>query len=446
MMAISPYADTMKARILIVDDEQEFVVSLAEYLRSFQFQVSTLSEPERFNAVLGQADYDLILLDIRMAGVTGFELLSMIQKTNSHTPVIMISGHASVENIVKAMRFGAINFYKKPIQLRELVAEIERITSFRQGQTNHIGSTRLITHNPQMIEMMRMVEKSAKTSAPVLIVGESGTGKELVANSLHSLSQRKGSFIKLNCAAIPDTLLESELFGYEAGAFTDAKRRKIGKFEAAHDGTLFFDEIGELSATIQAKLLRVIQDGQFERLGAHKHSYADVRILSATNKNLQADVENGLFREDLYYRLAVITIELVPLRDRREDILPLAEHFLRHYTMTHRREITSMDEAVKNAFLNHRWVGNVRELKNIVERAVIFCEGNVIHLEHLPMQYRKPINTASSSLASAYENLSREIIIKTLTKTGGRKQEAARILNVHRKTLYNRMKKLGIEV
>ncbi|RLW69822.1 MAG: hypothetical protein B6D68_01610, partial [spirochete symbiont of Stewartia floridana] len=179
----------MKARILIVDDEREFVVSLAEYLRSFQFQVSVLSEPERCNTVLGQAEYDLILLDIRMSGVTGFELLSMIQKTNRHTPVIMISGHASVENIVKAMRFGAVNFYKKPIQLKELVSEIERITSFRHGQAKHIGSARLITHNPQMIEMMRMVEKSAQTSAPVLIIGESGTGKELVANSLHNLSQ-----------------------------------------------------------------------------------------------------------------------------------------------------------------------------------------------------------------------------------------------------------------
>ena len=438
--------ETMKPSILIIDDEKEFAVSLAEYLESFNFQVSVLTDPERWNPVLRQTEYNLILLDIRMPRMTGFDLLSAIRGANWNTPVIMVSGHASVENIVRAMRFGAINFYKKPIQLKELTAEIERIVSFRHERIESSTATRLITQNPQMREVIRMVKKSAETSAPVLVTGESGTGKELVANSLHYQSKRKGgSFVKLNCAAIPDTLLESELFGYEAGAFTDAKQRKMGKFETAHGGTLFFDEIGELSMTIQAKLLRVIQDGKFERLGGHKQFFADVRIISATNRDIQEDAENRRFREDLFYRLAVVTIDLPPLRDRREDILPLTEHFLRHYTAVYQREIFGLDDDVKNAFLNHRWVGNVRELKNAVERAVIFCEGDIIRVEHLPVHYREVSKAAIDNLTTAYESLSREIIIETLRKTGGRKQQAAQMLNVHRKTLYNRMKKLGIQ-
>lgn len=436
----------MKPSILIIDDEKEFAVSLAEYLESFNFQVSVLTDPERWNPVLRQTEYNLILLDIRMPRMTGFDLLSAIRGANWNTPVIMVSGHASVENIVRAMRFGAINFYKKPIQLKELTAEIERIVSFRHERIESSTATRLITQNPQMREVIRMVKKSAETSAPVLVTGESGTGKELVANSLHYQSKRRGgSFVKLNCAAIPDTLLESELFGYEAGAFTDAKQRKMGKFETAHGGTLFFDEIGELSMTIQAKLLRVIQDGKFERLGGHKQFFADVRIISATNRDIQEDAENRRFREDLFYRLAVVTIDLPPLRDRREDILPLTEHFLRHYTAVYQREIFGLDDDVKNAFLNHRWVGNVRELKNAVERAVIFCEGDTIRVEHLPVHYREVPKAAIDNLTTAYESLSREIIIETLRKTGGRKQQAAQMLNVHRKTLYNRMKKLGIQ-
>ena len=435
----------MQAHILIIDDEPELAASLAEYLESFTYDVSVLTNPQQWDQVLRRREYDLILLDIRMPGMTGFDLLTAIRAANWNTPVIMISGYASVENIVRAMRFGAVNFYEKPLRLRELVAEIDRIVTSRRTRVQQAQTAQIITRNPRMQEVIRMVEKSAATNAPVLITGESGTGKELVANSLHYLSRRaSGPFVKLNCAAIPDTLLESELFGYEAGAFTDAKKRKPGKFESAHGGTLFFDELGELSATIQAKLLRVIQDGGFERLGGHEQIFADVRIISATNRDIQEDVTDRRFREDLFYRLAVVTIELPPLRERKEDILPLAEHFLAHYSTEYQRPISGLDEDVKKAFLAHQWVGNVRELKNAVERAVIFCESDVLSLEHFPMKYREVSDSTVDTLTSAYESLSREIIMDALRKAGGRKQRAAEILKVHRKTLYNRMKKLGI--
>ncbi|OQX29201.1 MAG: hypothetical protein B0D92_05010 [Spirochaeta sp. LUC14_002_19_P3] len=437
----------MLARILIIDDEKEFAASLAEYLESFQFQLSILTEPENWHTVLRGAVYDLILLDIRMPNMTGIDLLTAIRGANWNTPVIMISGQASVENIVRAMRFGAVNFYKKPIQLSELVSEIKHIVSSRRNGLQNMGASRFVTRSPEMQEVLRMAEKSARTAAPVMIVGESGTGKELIANSLHELSSRKtGPFIKLNCAAIPDNLLESELFGYEAGAFTDAKQRKMGKFESAHEGTLFFDELGELSSTVQAKLLRVIQDGRFERLGGNRQYFSDVRIISATNRDIQSDVENKCFREDLFYRLAVITLEIPPLRERKEDILPLADYFLHCHCQAYQRRIENIDDDVKHAFLGHRWIGNVRELKNIIERAVIFCEEDTIRLEHLPMQYRNfSESSAVSSLNAAYDSLSREIIIETLRKTAGKKQEAAKILNVHRKTLYNHIKRLGIQ-
>ncbi|MFP4432555.1 MAG: sigma-54-dependent transcriptional regulator [Spirochaetaceae bacterium] len=435
----------MAFRILIIDDEKEFASSLAEYLGSFGYETATLTSSEKWEVTLGGTEYDLVLLDIRMPGVGGFDILRGLGALNPNTPVIMISGFASVENIVRAMRFGAVNFYEKPIDLRELVNEINKLLDTRNRRPQPGGQGRIITENPRMLEVIRMIEKSADTPAPVLITGESGTGKEMIANSLHSLSSRRARpLIKINCAAIPDALLESELFGYEAGAFTDAKHRKLGKFEVANGGTMFFDELSEMSMNVQAKLLRVIQDGRFERLGGSDSIFADARIISATNRNIRDAISGGTFREDLFYRLAVITIEVPPLRERKEDVLPLAEHFLRHYADSYQRPVRRIDENVKNIFLSLDWLGNVRELKNVIERAVIFCEGDTLTAESLPSQYRATEALPLHDLNQVYNSLSREMILEALRKADGKKQIAAKILNVHRKTLYNRMKRLGI--
>jgi two-component system, NtrC family, response regulator AtoC len=435
----------MAFRILIIDDEKEFASSLAEYLGSFGHETATLTSSEHWEATLGGTEYDLVLLDIRMPGVGGFDILRSLKTKNSNTPVIMISGFASVENIVRAMRFGAVNFYEKPIDLRELVTEINKLLDTRPRRPEQVGESRIITENPRMFEVLRMIEKSADTSAPVLITGESGTGKEMIANSLHALSSRRDRpLVKINCAAIPDALLESELFGYEPGAFTDAKHRKLGKFEVANGGTMFFDELSEMSTNVQAKLLRVIQDGRFERLGGSDSIFADARIISATNRNIRDAVAGGTFREDLFYRLAVITIEVPPLRERKEDVLPLAEHFLRHYADNYQRPVRKIAKDVKNLFLSLDWLGNVRELKNVIERAVIFCEGDTLTVESLPSQYRATEALPLHDLSRVYDSLSREMILDALRKAQGKKQVAAELLNVHRKTLYNRMKKLGI--
>lgn len=437
----------MVPQILIIDDEQEFATSLAEYLRNFSMDVRVLTDPTAWERVVSDRPPDLVLLDIRMPAVNGFDVLRGFLVKNWSVPVIMISGHASVENIVKAMRFGAHNFYEKPIDLEALVTEIKRIIESRLARDGRSIDTRIITENPRMQEIVGMIERTSDTNASVLIVGESGTGKELVANSLHRMSRRRERpIVKLNCAAIPDALLESELFGYEPGAFTDARQQKLGKFEIADGGTIFFDELTEMSMNIQAKLLRVIQDCRFERLGGSDLIYADARIVSATNQDIYAAVAERRFREDLYYRMAVVTLEIPPLRERKEDIMPLARHFLAHYARIYQRSVAHFDEEVERVFLSHTWVGNVRELKNVIERAVIFSDGDTLVVENLPEQYASVQMLPLDDLERVYESLSREAILTALRKAGGKKQTAAEILNVHRKTLYNRMKKLGIQV
>ncbi len=436
----------MSFRVLIVDDELEFARSLAEYLEGFAFEVTILIDPAEWQSARHVNVYDAILLDIRMPKVSGFDLLAEIRLRHRDTPVMMISGHASVENIVQSMRIGATNFYEKPIKLPELTAELERLRSVRETVSTTDTKPLIVTENAQMREILGMVEKIAETDAPVLITGESGTGKELIANSLHVQSRRRaGEFVKLNCASIPDTLFESELFGHESGAFTDAKHARMGTFERANGGTLFFDEVGELSMNVQAKLLRVIQDGRFERLGGTKTIHSDVRIIGATNRDIEEAIIEKRYREDLYYRLAVVTLEIPPLRNRREDILPLAHYFLKRYAAAYGRRVSQFGPDVEQAFLAHDWFGNVRELKNAIERAVIFCEHGTMSIGDLPNQYRAAEFPDRSTFDSVFEHLSREMILDALQRSGGKKIEAARLLKVHRKTLYNRMKRLGID-
>ncbi|RKX88833.1 MAG: sigma-54-dependent Fis family transcriptional regulator [Spirochaetes bacterium] len=439
----------MDFNILIVDDEVEMCLSLAELFESRGYRAQYATGTVDAGAVLERESFDLILLDIRMPDGNGVDFLNTLKTRDSPTSVIMISAFASVDNVVKAMKYGAVNFYSKPIDMPALLEEISLISAGKNSASDSgEGLSAILTRTPGMEEIFTLIEKAAPTDVPVIITGESGTGKELAANSIHACSSRKGSpFIKLNCAAIPETLMESELFGHERGAFTDARERRKGKFEQASGGTIFFDEIGELNSGTQAKLLRVLQEKEFERLGGSEIISTNVRVLAATNKNLREMVKQGSFREDLYYRLSVITLELPPLRERLDDVPVLTDYFLKFFNKRYNKNIDGVDEKTRRLFSSHDWPGNIRELKNCLERAVIFCEGKSIGLSDLPKQYTEAVlerTITGTVLVEATDNLTRELIQDALDRSGGQKQLAAEILNIHRKTLYNKMKKLGM--
>ncbi len=440
----------MKYSILIVDDEVEMCKSLSEILQTHGYTVTYTTNPLKVKSILQRDIIDLVIMDIKMPQLSGIDTLKAIKKDKKNTDIIMITGYPSVDSAVRAMKYGALNFYTKPIKIPELLNEINQLAKSRTKRDIYPESKfkyKLVTINNEMLKIIETIEKVAPTDAPVIIQGESGTGKELVANSLHYKSRRANEpFIKVNCAALPDTILESELFGHEKGAFTDAIKTHKGKFELANGGTIFLDEIGDMSLNTQAKILRVLQEKEFERVGGSDILQTDIRVIAATNKDINKLIKEGKFREDLYYRLSVITIDLPPLRKRKDDILPLAKHFLRIFNKQYSKEIKDFTERVENIFLNHNWPGNVRELKNCIERAVIFCESNYITEKELPTQYQQIIEKNESfTLDKAYDNISRDMILKALAKSNGVKQKAAEILNIHRKTLYNKMKKLGIE-
>ncbi len=437
----------MSFTILIVDDEREVCLSLGEVLRSKGYMTLHEDEPLKVLSLLEREKVDVILMDVRMPALGGIDLLKTIRKTRPLVPVIMISGYASVESTVKAMKYGALNYFAKPVQLPELLREIRHVESSVRIKRPIPDAQTIVTQNWRMDEVLRLTEKAAPTEASVIVLGESGTGKELVADLLHHASKRKHkSLIKVNCAAIPDNLLENEMFGHEKGAFTDAQSQQKGKIELADGGTIFFDEIGDMSLQTQAKMLRVVQQKHFTRLGGSVPISVDFRIIAATNKNIEEMIAQGNFREDLYYRLSVITLKLPALRDRKEDILPLALHFAREFNQAYGKRVLGISESVSGMLGEHTWPGNVRELKNIMERAVIFCETELIEPRDLPEQYRT-VNRRADGFEAIREFSSekaRSVIREALLQTNGIKGEAARLLKITRKTLYNRMKRLNL--
>jgi two-component system response regulator AtoC len=440
------YDTPMNYTVLVVDDELEMCLSLSELLKARGFGVVYTTNPSDVYGIFNEHKIDLIIMDIRMPEIGGLNLLKQLRVETHNIPVIMISGYPSVENIVSSMKYGALNFYKKPLNLPKLLDEITTLKKLKMPGEETPDVVKLETGNPRMLEIIERIKKIAPTSASVIISGESGTGKALAASAIHRLSSRRGGpFFKLNCAAIPHALLESELFGYEEGAFTDAKRLHRGKFELADGGSLFLDEIGDMSQEVQAKVLRVIEEKEFERLGGNEVLKVDVRLISATNKNLKEMTEKCLFREDLYYRLSVINIELPPLRERSEDIALLATSFLKTFSKNYGKEIRGISEAVRRMLCAHDWPGNVRELRNCIERAVIFCEGDEIAPDDLPWQYEDRVRSADPvSLDEACDSTSKRVILEALRKANGVKRKAAELLHIHRKTLYNKMKKLGM--
>jgi two-component system response regulator AtoC len=438
----------MKQKILIVDDEIHMCKSLCEILESESLDAIYSTRSPQALRLIAENDVDLVFLDIKMPEMNGIDLVKCIRAKDPGIPIIMITGYPSVDNIVQSMKLGASHVFSKPPNIDELVRVSKILLDSRRKKklTGRSSQASIVTHDQKMNKILGAMDKFARTDVPVLITGESGTGKELLANAIHDLSARKDSpFIKVNCAAIPETLLESELFGHEKGAFTDAVQVRKGKFELAHDGTIFFDEIGDMSPNSQAKILRVLQEQEFERVGGSEVIHADFRLIAASNKNLQNLIADGGFRDDLYYRLSVISIDLPPLRERREDIVLLSRHFMDHFGEVYAKRIDGLSDEVKRLFLHHPWPGNVRELRNCIERAVIFCETDTIGLEDLPAQYtdfrgaRRPVD-----YQRAYENLDRRMIMEALARSKGHKGKAAELLKIDRRTLYNHMKRLGL--
>ncbi|HJQ26580.1 MAG TPA: sigma-54 dependent transcriptional regulator [Blastocatellia bacterium] len=445
-------------RLLIAEDEKNLGMVLQREMDRFGHQVTLVHDAEAALRAARESEFDVALLDIMMPGRSGLEVLRELRQQEQPPEVLMMTGHATVETALQAMKLGAYDYLTKPCHIRELEAIINKAYEKRQlRQENLILQSRLtykekapdiVVKSQRMIDIMSIVRKVAASNAFVLVTGESGTGKEIVANTVHSFSPRRnGPFIDISCAAIQETLLESELFGYESGAFTGARQRKLGLLELAHGGTLFLDEIGEMNLTLQAKLLRVLETQTFFRVGGTKKVSVDVRFIAATNRNLDDYVTEGKFRGDLLFRINNFTINLPPLRERPEDISSLAEHFLARTTGG--RGVHIMDEAM--ALLNsYHWPGNVRELRNVIERAVILSGNDIITPEDLPLElraHRAPmIESEEMGLGStgSLDELRRKQILTVLEQTGWHQGRASEILGISPSTLYRQLKSYGL--
>ncbi len=439
----------MDYSILVIDDSNEMCISLCEILEEQGYKCQYTTDPSSVENLISNNNFDLVISDIRMPVLGGIDLLKKIKEKDPSIDIIMITGYPTIDNAVKAMKYGATNFYIKPLPLDELRTEIVQLYknhSQKKGVVE-IPKELIVTEDPGMVRVLNIAKKAAPTQAPILISGESGTGKERLADYIQQNSNRYTKhFVKINCAAITETLLESELLGHEKGAFTGAVEQKKGKFELADGGMIFLDEIGDMSIKTQAKILRVLQEKEFERVGGTKTIKVDVRILAATNKNLKNLISRGEFREDLYYRLSVITIHLPPLRERTGDVPVLLNHFIRYFNGVYNKNVTGLSDEAETVLYRHDWPGNIRELRNCMERAIIFCEEDSISTEDLPSQYLDYSNYGDNTDPNEIiDSFNREAIIQALNESHGAKQKAAKALNINRRTLYNRMKKLGLK-
>ena len=454
------------AKILVVDDESKIRDHVSEFLNHKGFEVDTAKNGEIAMKKIDQDFYDVALIDLNMPKVDGMKVLKYLVERSSDSVGIILTGYASIKNAVEAMKAGAYDYLSKPVKMDEVLMIIKRALEFRNLKRENLVLKKqlkkkykfenIIGDSLPMNKVFRIIEKVADSDSTVLILGESGTGKELVAKAIHYHSMRtEKPLIPVNCGAIPEELLESELFGHEKGAFTNAIRTRIGRFEMANSGTIFLDEIAEMSPHLQVKLLRVLQEQEFERLGSTKTIKCDIRVLAATNKDLDKLVHEGAFREDLYYRLKVIPIQLPPLRDRRSDIPLLVHHFLDVMSKTRKKKIRGVSKDVMKALTNYKWVGNVRELENIIERMVILTESDYLTMEDLPEKTHPkgtPENAGSSlipaeglSLNNAVNEYERLLIINALERADWVKNRAAKLLNMNRTTLVEKIKKQRIE-
>lgn len=448
-----------KANILVVDDEKNIREGLKIILQRDNHNVFLAQDGIEAIRILEENEIDLVVTDLIMPNMDGEELLSRILKNYFNVPVIILTGHGTIEKAVKLMRDGAYDFLTKPLNIEKFVLIVKRALSQReliienrnlQSKIKHFEFGKIIGKSEKIIQLFNKIEQIAPTKASVLIQGENGVGKEIVANMIYELSNRKNKpFIKVHCAALSETLLESELFGHEKGAFTGAIRTKKGRFELADGGTIFLDEIGEISPNIQVKLLRVLQEKQFERVGGEETITVDVRIISATNLDLKKEVEEGRFREDLYYRLNVISLYIPPLRERKEDIPLFISNFITEFSKENNKVITEITPRAKNALINYSWPGNVRELRNVIESAVVLSNDSIIDLDDLPpyiSNYNETENILKISLPASLEEIEKNAIISTLKLTNGNKSKAAELLKITRKTLQNKIADYKVEL
>ncbi|MDB4963000.1 MAG: Response regulator of zinc sigma-54-dependent two-component system [Myxococcales bacterium] len=480
------------AKILVADDEQNLRRVLVALLRRDGYEV--VQAATGLEAIERLAEVDVVITDLRMPGADGMEVLRTASKNHPHVPVIMITAYGSVGQAVEAIKAGAFDYIEKPFEqdsIRSIIGKaIGQAAANRTAPRQQLypasdpeakGRYGLVGSSPEMNGIFAIIERVADTPSTVLITGESGTGKELVAKALHEQSSRKGEpFIKINCAAIPKTLMESELFGYEKGAFTGATSSKPGRFELADSGTLFLDEIGEIPVEMQVKLLRAIQESEFERVGGIKTLKVDVRLITATNRDLEQEIKNGNFREDLYYRLNVVPLQIPALRLRKGDIPLLVEHIIKKFNERLKKNIQGIADDALALLEGHSWPGNIRELENVLERTILFCKGERIERVDLQLNSNAPDvpmpsrSTASGAMAPVVDEdldedeavagelagaasgslkdivraetsrVERELIIKALEETGGNVTQAARLLKISRKSLQMKMKELGL--
>jgi two-component system response regulator HydG len=441
--------------ILLVEDDVENRTAMAKILQSAAYDVVEMDNGQSALEHILENDIDILVTDLRLPVMDGVELLKRAKAAHQEIEVILITGYGTVEVAVEAIKEGAYDFITKPIKKAQLLRTVEKAAErqylsrenreLRSQLTGGSNSRRLIYASSEMRNIARMVDQVAPSTATVLISGESGTGKEVVADAIHAASPRRlKSMVKISCAALPDTLLESELFGYEKGAFTGANARKDGRFELANGGILFLDEIGEVSLAVQVKLLRVLQDGKFERLGGTRTIDSDVRILAATNKDLHREVEEKRFREDLFYRLNVINIRVPSLRERKEDIQILALHFLKLYAEKNNKPIEEFTDDAMLALTSYDWPGNVRELENAIERAVVFTNGKSVPLSALPQgvsAFAESRHSLTFKIGTPLEELERQAIEITLRHTRGDKNMAARMLGIAPRTIYRHLER-----
>src|SRR5580700_1596360 len=444
-------------RILIVEDEDNARKGYEALLRKWNWEILGVGSGEEALAKFQEYQPDLILADVELPGMNGLDLLAQLGEDIARIPVIIITGRGSDERVIQAIEAGAYWYIEKPLKPPILRALIERALGHARDQQTVVALRRdlraagkiglLVGTSGPMQDVMRQVEIAAPSTASVLITGETGSGKEMVARSIHMLSPRADHpFVAINCSAIPESLMESEIFGHEKGAFTGAAERRIGCFELAHGGTLLLDEIGEMPPQTQAKLLRVLEDRKIRRLGSKVETPVDVRVLAATNKNPEQAVAEGQLRQDLYFRLNVFHIHLPALRDRKEDLPPLVEHILRDLNTKHSRQVRGINAEVSELFHNYAWPGNVRELRNVLERAVIVCDRDLIGRSHLPTDFGRTHATAASELSSlrfplgtTVDAMERELILQTLAATNN-KTRAAELLGISLKTLHHKLK------
>jgi DNA-binding NtrC family response regulator len=440
-------------RLLIVDDDPGQRSLLDSFLRTQGFETLAVDSGEGALAALGNAPFDMMISDVRMPGISGLDTLRRARQHHAVLPVLLVTAYADIREAVEAMRDGAVNYLSKPIDLDELLLTVQRATGITHSPPLQFDHDKrlppwVIARSPLVQAVFRDTSLIAPSETRVLVTGESGVGKEVLADVIHAWSKRAdGPMVKVNCAAIPEHLLESELFGHERGAFTGAVSQRIGRFELANRGTIFLDEISEMSPKLQAKLLRVTQGGRVQRIGSNAEIETNARIIAATNRNLEEEVKQGRFREDLFYRLNVVELNLPPLRERREDILPLATQFIKEFAQGHAR----FSAAVSHCLESYTWPGNVRELRNAMERAALLSRGELVLPEHLPARVTATATPTATPPADAtrLEAIERQAILDTLHQTNFNRTETARALGISRRALIykiQRFREQGYEI